>query len=363
MAIACAGTAHAQSAGSFIFSTGWFHLAPQDRSSEIQLVSRGGSPINQSIPNTGSAVDSSDTIGVTGTYFVTDNIAVEGVFGIPPKFRPQRRRRACGIRQARLRAAMEPRTAAQVLLPSGTNTLSSVPRHRGEPRVVLRCGNHQWPVSRQSIARRTDDRRHPVEVGAGLQWRFSFQVTDHWYAGLSISYLPLKTTATLTSNSATSDRQTDVGKQGGYHIGSRSSLTSTSAIVSEPEPTDPLPGLRASGRRASEARGRTASPAHRIATRKPTGGALPDGSLTSSRLFAPPNYPALARYPDARIQLHSKTITHESAISFPQKMFCTTGSCLPGRAPVRRRFCCIQDRKFRFRPGNDGKVGAGIRFA
>ncbi|MEJ0002479.1 MAG: OmpW family outer membrane protein [Pararobbsia sp.] len=213
MAIACAGTAHAQSAGSFIFSTGWFHLAPQDRSSEIQLVSRGGSPINQSIPNTGSAVDSSDTIGVTGTYFVTDNIAVEGVFGIPPKFDLSGEGALAGFGKLGSARQWSPALLLKYYF------LQAQTRFRpflgiGVSRVWFsdaEITNGQFLANPLLGGPTTVDIRSkwaPVFNGG-----FSFQVTDHWYAGLSISYLPLKTTATLTSNSATPiGRLTSVSK-------------------------------------------------------------------------------------------------------------------------------------------------------
>ncbi|MDR9064762.1 hypothetical protein FEP47_04020 [Burkholderia multivorans] len=43
------GTAHAQSAGSFYVSTGWFHLSPQDSSDPLFVYGVGGTPVNEPI--------------------------------------------------------------------------------------------------------------------------------------------------------------------------------------------------------------------------------------------------------------------------------------------------------------------------
>ena len=67
--------ARAQTAGSFFVTTGWFHLAPQDSSTPLKLLSVGGNPVNITFPGTGAGVSSGDTIGFTGGYFVTDHIA------------------------------------------------------------------------------------------------------------------------------------------------------------------------------------------------------------------------------------------------------------------------------------------------
>ncbi len=203
MAFACTGAAHAQSAGSFILSTGWFHLSPQDHSSEITVVSRGGSPINQSIPNSGSSVDDSDTIGFTATYFVTDHIAVEGVMGVPPKFDLNGE----GVLAPYGKLGSAKQWSPTLLLKY--YFLQAQSRLRpylgvGVSRVWFSDAaitNSQFlanPVLGGPTNVDIDAKWVPVFNGG-----FTFQVTDHWYAGLSISYLPLKTTATLTSNSAT----------------------------------------------------------------------------------------------------------------------------------------------------------------
>ncbi|CAB3795896.1 OmpW/AlkL family protein [Pararobbsia alpina] len=204
MAIACASAAHAQSAGSFILGTGWLHFSPQDSSSEITVVSRGGSPINRSIPNTGASIGDSDTIGFTALYFVTDNIAVEGVMGVPPSF---------DIGGEGILAPYGKLGSAKQWSPTLLLKYYFM-QAQSRLRPYLGIGVSRVWFSDAAITNQQFLANPllggPTSVDVESKWvpvfngGFSFQVTDHWYAGLSISYLPLKTTATLTSTSATS---------------------------------------------------------------------------------------------------------------------------------------------------------------
>ncbi|MGF6837774.1 outer membrane protein W [Paraburkholderia youngii] len=55
-------------------------IAPQSSSDPLVV---GGN----TVPDTGAAVDNADTLGITFAHFFTDNVAVEMVGGIPPKFK------------------------------------------------------------------------------------------------------------------------------------------------------------------------------------------------------------------------------------------------------------------------------------
>ncbi|SDV48277.1 OmpW/AlkL family protein [Chitinasiproducens palmae] len=82
---ALSGAAQAQSAGSFVANVGWFHFAPQDSSRPLEVTRPGQAAVT--VPGTGATVSNADTVGITGTYFITDNIAAEAVFGYPPRFK------------------------------------------------------------------------------------------------------------------------------------------------------------------------------------------------------------------------------------------------------------------------------------
>ena len=76
---ASAMPAFAQSAGSNIVGMGWFHISPRDSSEGLTTV-RGYDG------NAHSSVSNADTLGLTFTHFLTDNMAVTADLGVPPTF-------------------------------------------------------------------------------------------------------------------------------------------------------------------------------------------------------------------------------------------------------------------------------------
>lgn len=94
LAASAAMAAHAQQKGDNVISAGWFHVAPQQSSSELTTYS-APVPINQPLrlpqaftsPGTGLRTSGADTLGLTFTHFLTDNIAVTNVAGVPPTFK------------------------------------------------------------------------------------------------------------------------------------------------------------------------------------------------------------------------------------------------------------------------------------
>jgi outer membrane protein len=182
------GTAHAQSAGDFYVSTGWFHLAPQDSSDPLFVYGVGGTPINQSIPNTGAGINDADTLGLATGYFITDHISTELVMGIPPKFditgKGQFERFGVLGRAYQWSPAVLLRyhfvwfTGAKITNSSFENGVLGGP--------TSATTSNQWA---------------PV-FNAG----FTYNFTKHWFAGLSLSYIPVSVTATFTTA-----RRTPVG--------------------------------------------------------------------------------------------------------------------------------------------------------
>ena len=81
--VAAAGTAHAQKAGDWVFGAGALVYAPQDKTTPLRFTS----PVDREIPGSGADVKNATTLGMNVHYFVTDNWAVEGVLGIPPRLK------------------------------------------------------------------------------------------------------------------------------------------------------------------------------------------------------------------------------------------------------------------------------------
>jgi outer membrane protein len=207
MAGLCMTAAHADGAGDFVTSIGWLHLAPQDSSSPMSVTALGATAAQS---GTGAAIDETDTFGISGTYFVTDHIAAEGVFGVPPKMHLQG--------TGSLGALGELGTVREW---SPTLLLKY---YFGEPSSRFRAfvaagGSYVWYRSAKLGQATTsgaflyssqygsaltgptsasfDSSFAPV-ANAGITYQFD----KHWSAGVSLSYMWLSTHATLSTQSA-----------------------------------------------------------------------------------------------------------------------------------------------------------------
>jgi outer membrane protein len=78
--------AAAQSAGTNILGVGWFHIAPNDSSDPLTFSQPA---FVGTIPGSGASIDSADTVGLAITHFWTDNLATTLDAGLPPRFHLQ----------------------------------------------------------------------------------------------------------------------------------------------------------------------------------------------------------------------------------------------------------------------------------
>lgn len=197
-ALAFATAAHAQTAGTFYVTSGWFHFAPQSASDNLELLSFAGQQVNQYQPNTGARIDSSDTVGLSIGYFVTDHISTEFELGIPPKFDIDG---ADGLGQfGKLGSARQWSPAVLVKW----NFMKPTDKFRpylglGVTRVwftdaQITNGTFENNVLHGPTSVSTDRSWAPV-FNAGFNYAFN----KHWFAGLSISYIPVSVTANLTT--------------------------------------------------------------------------------------------------------------------------------------------------------------------
>jgi outer membrane protein len=198
---------HAQSAGDVVVNLGWLHLAPQDSSKPL-TINAAGSSVTES--GTGASVDDTDTLGITAAYFITDHIAAEGVFGIPPKFTL-----------------------------SGTGSLSQLgtlgTAYEWSPTLLLKYyfndanshfrpfvgagGAYVWYSGvKLSSAISSGAFLYSSTYGTALEGTttaklsssfapvvnagFVYNIDKHWSVGLSLSYMWLSTRATLTTHSS-----------------------------------------------------------------------------------------------------------------------------------------------------------------
>lgn len=201
--LACMSTAaQAQSAGSIYVTTGWFHLAPQSSSDPLTVTSIGGSPTNITEPNTGASLDSADTIGFTAGYFVTDHIATEFVIGVPPTFNLYGTGNLAQYGKIGQAKQWSPTLLFKYYFNAPTASF----------RPYLGVGVSRIWFTSEEITNNTFQANvlhGPTSVSTDSSWEpvfnagFQYAFNQHWFAGVSISYLPLSTTAKLTSASTT----------------------------------------------------------------------------------------------------------------------------------------------------------------
>ncbi|MFC5431322.1 OmpW family protein [Paraburkholderia denitrificans] len=217
-ALAVVSAAHAQSAHTLYVTTGWFHFAPQDSSDPLKIDSVAGFPVNASLPGTGASIGNADTAGVSLGYFITDNIAAEAELGIPPKFDLSGSGSLSSfgkIGEARLWAPAlllkyyfnKADSKFRPYLGVGAtytwftgdkitnNNLTGTIGYAGT-QALAPYGVTPSPGAQTSVT--TTNSWAPV-FSAGFNYNF----TKHWFAGFSLSYIPVNVTAKLDTTTRT----------------------------------------------------------------------------------------------------------------------------------------------------------------
>ncbi|HTH58720.1 MAG TPA: OmpW family outer membrane protein [Paraburkholderia sp.] len=197
-AIAALSSAHAQSAHTFYVTTGWFRFMPQDSSDPLTLDSVAGTPINMSVPNTGTGIDSADTLGISGGYFITDHIATELELGIPPQFNLNGQ--GSYAQYGKLGSA---RLWAPALL---FKYYFNQPDAKFRPYAGIGV-TYAWFTDAKITngAFEQQQLRGPTSVSTDRSWApvfnvgFNYAFTKHWFAGFSVSYIPIGVTAKLST--------------------------------------------------------------------------------------------------------------------------------------------------------------------
>lgn len=202
-ALAAFSAAHAQSANTFYVTTGWFHFAPQDSSDPLKIDSVAGIPQGVSVPGSGASVSSADTLGLSLGYFITDHIAAETELGIPPKFDLSGSGTLSSfgkVGEARLWAPAlllkyyfnKADSKFRPYLGIGATYTWFTDAKITNGGLTQFIGNQTigFPGSSTSVS--TTSSWAPV-FNAGFNYNF----TKHWFAGFSLSYVPVNVTAKL----------------------------------------------------------------------------------------------------------------------------------------------------------------------
>lgn len=201
-AIAVSGQVWAQRAGDVVLGAGVLTYAPQDKSSPIRFTE----PVQREIPGSGSNLHSATTLGLNAQYFVTDNWAVEGVLGFPPRLKLTGEGTLSGIGELGAARLYGPSVLAKYFFgqPSDKFRISAgvgiTYARFGSVRLTSGLQNALGgvlglaPGTSQTSAK-IDDRFGPVfALGA------NYAITDRLGLTMSVSYVPMKTTARLTTS-------------------------------------------------------------------------------------------------------------------------------------------------------------------
>ncbi|RZT38351.1 OmpW/AlkL family protein [Cupriavidus agavae] len=202
-AMALAGVAQAQSAGSNIVSLGWMRVMPQGHSEFLTIDSIAGRPAGVQRPNTGATIDSVDTVGLTFSHFFTDNISAEFVLGVPPEHDVSGDRGYEKYGKLGKVRQWSPAVVAKWHFFDAKTKL--------RPYVGIGV-NYTWftgeSVTNQTFVQSEFGPGSTMTGTAKSSWNPVFNVganyaiTDRWFVGLSVSYVPISTTARFTTTLA-----------------------------------------------------------------------------------------------------------------------------------------------------------------
>lgn len=188
--------AHAQ-AGSFTISTGAAIVMPQSRSGLLET-SIGGRAMPQLTDRSlTTRISPTATAALTFAYFVTDHIAVEMAAGIPPVFNIMGTGSASQYGKLGEARQWAPTVLAKYYFGKPTDKL--------RPSVGLGL-NYTWftgaRITNAAFTQRLGGPRS-VSVASGFAPVFNagltYNVTQHWFVGASVSFMPMSRTITLKS--------------------------------------------------------------------------------------------------------------------------------------------------------------------
>lgn len=197
---ACAAPAMAQTAGSNIVNLGWFHLAPQDSSDKLRLAT------GAEVPNSGASVSNADTVGLAFTHFFTDNFALTADLGIPPTFKLNGTGSLAGVGEVGKAKQWSPAIVAKWFFGDGNSKFRPFV---GAGVSYVWYDNVELSNNFQNLAAATY--RSPGATSSAnlssswapvLNVGATYNFDKNWSLGLSVSYLPIKTDADITTTTA-----------------------------------------------------------------------------------------------------------------------------------------------------------------
>ena len=199
-----ADNADAQTAGSITTSVGWLHIAPQGDATPLIVQSVGGVTVNRQLAGTGAHASSTDTLGITTEYYVTDNLGVAMLLGMPLKVNLIGDGTLQKYGTLGTTRPMPPAIELRYHLFSATSKF----------RPYLGIGaNYTWFTQvRATNSQFVSDSFGPggsARATLSSSWNpvfgsgANYAISKHWSVGTSVNYMPVKTNLTLYGQTAT----------------------------------------------------------------------------------------------------------------------------------------------------------------
>jgi outer membrane protein len=192
----------AQSAGDNVVSVGWFHIAPENNSTPIDITSPA--MIAGPVAGTGANVAHADTLGFSINHFYTNNWVVSLDLGVPPTYKLSGAGTLAAVGQIGTAKQWAPAVVGKYyffesnavfrpFLGLGVSHVS----YSGIDLNQTAFNEIFSKVGATSTEAKLSSSWSPVfNVGA------TYALDKNWSLGFSVSYLGLKTTADLTTQSA-----------------------------------------------------------------------------------------------------------------------------------------------------------------
>lgn len=205
-----AGWAHAQSAGQWKFGAGWFHVVPQSSGSPLTVNALGRS---STVEGSSSKVANAETFGLTATYFLTDNLALETAIAKPPRLRligTGTLERLGEVGSAEIVSPslllqyhfLEPSAKLRPFVGAG---LSYVKLSKIELANSISSGAFLRDPTLGSLLEGPTTASFSSSIAPVLSLGVNYNIDEHWSLGFSVSYTRLSTRATITTKSLVGD--------------------------------------------------------------------------------------------------------------------------------------------------------------
>lgn len=199
------GGASAQQAGDWVIGAGWMRFVPQEESQPLRLTA----PVMRPMPGSGARLSNANTLGLTATYYFTQNWGVETVLGIPPRFKLYGTGTLAGVGEVGEARQWSPAVLARYHFGTSESTwrpfvglgatyvrYSDIELTQG---VQNYLGNAlRRPALSTATTAELKNSFAPV-INAGI----TYQINRNWGLSFSVSYIRLKTEATLTTRTLT----------------------------------------------------------------------------------------------------------------------------------------------------------------